>query len=77
MKMNEVLKIQSHFNIYYVNHLQFYKQQMDHKKDQRLLEAKNQNSFKPKIDKSSEILAIQRKIKFAEKIGLDPEQIIS
>jgi len=50
---------------------------MDHKKDQRLLEAKNQNSFKPKIDKSSEILAIQRKIKFAEKIGLDPEQITS
>jgi len=33
------------------------------------------NSFKPKIEKSSEILANQRKKKVAEKLGINPNDV--
>ena len=57
VRASEVQKIQSHFNIFYLNKLQFQGKQLDQKKDLKAREIQNQNSFKPKIEKSSQILA--------------------
>lgn len=41
IRANEVQKIQTHFKVYYLNRLQFYKRQLDEKKSLKEQEVKN------------------------------------
>ena len=57
-----------------MNRLQHQGKQLENKKLQKAQQANLENTFKPKIAKSSEILANERKKKVAQKMGIQPEQ---
>lgn len=71
----EVPRIQNHFNILYVNRLQNEGRKLDQKKQHKVIEESKKNTFKPKIDQSSETLALQRKKKVAVQLGIDVDEV--
>ena len=75
VRTTEVQKIQSMFNVYYLNRLQFYKQQLEAKKSMKEMEENNKLSFKPQIATNSTYLANERKRKIAKEMGLQDKDM--
>lgn len=68
-------RIQSLFNVYYLNRLQFYKHQLELKKTIQQEEEKSKLKFKPKIAQNSTWLANERKRKIAREMGLQDKDM--
>lgn len=58
-----------------MNSLQFKGKQLEQKKVQKVDQLLKQNTFKPEIGQSSELLAKERKKKIALQLGIDPEEV--
>ena len=75
MRYSEVPKIQSHFNLFYLNRLQNEGIKLEKKKEQQVRIENSKNSFKPKIAVNSEMLALQKKKKVAAQLGIDIDEV--
>lgn len=75
IRTSEVHRIQSLFNVYYLNRLQFYKHQLELKKTIQQEEEKSKLKFKPKIAQNSTWLANERKRKIAREMGLQDKDM--
>lgn len=75
IRTTEVQKLQSLFNVYYLNRLQFYKRQLEFKKSIQQQEEKSKLSFKPQIATNSAYLANERKRKIAREMGLQEKDM--
>jgi hypothetical protein len=76
IRPQEVAKIQAHYSRFYDNRLQFLGKQLENKKNEKAQQIiKQESTFKPKIAKGSEQLAQQRKIKIANQLGIDTQNL--
>lgn len=75
LRQCEVPRVQAHFNIFYMNRLQWQGKQLEKKKTEKAEKELSAMTFKPQIDESSQQMAMQRKKKLAAQLGIDVEEV--
>ena len=68
-------RVQAHFNVFYMNRLQWQGKQLEKKKTEKAEKELSAMTFKPQIDESSQQMAMQRKKKLAAQLGIDVEEV--
>ena len=75
LRQCEVPRVQAHFNVFYMNRLQWQGKQLEKKKTEKAEKELSAMTFKPQIDESSQQMAMQRKKKLAAQLGIDVEEV--
>ena len=75
LRQCEVARVQAHFNVFYMNRLQWQGKQLEKKKTEKAEKELSAMTFKPQIDESSQQMAMQRKKKLAAQLGIDVEEV--
>lgn len=75
LRQCEVPRVQAHFNVFYMNRLQWQGKQLEKKKTEKAEKELSSMTFKPQIDESSQQMALQRKKKLAAQLGIDVEEV--